>query len=189
MHDTMNGYNDVIQCVCQSHGDLGLWLGIQQGPPVNISCFQLCKTHLDSHGMAMLFRVSQLAWHCTHITASRLLMKHGRVTFQRLPHQKSQEAELQLTQELVTTAAIVLLQNLEQHACLVQVERCELLWRHPCHLHGQAVLWKDTLRQLQMCPISFRLQTYRLKPTWLDGQNNHTLGKIKFELQAPQHIE
>ena len=40
-------------------------------------------------------------------------------TFKGLSHEKGQEAKLQLSQKLIITAAVVLLQNLVQHGCLV----------------------------------------------------------------------
>ena len=65
-------------------------------------------------------------------------------TFQGLSHKKGQKAKLQLSQKLVPTAAIVLLQHLIQHGRLVQVHSCELLGRHACHLHRQPRLSKGT---------------------------------------------
>ena len=60
-------------------------------------------------------------------------MFQQRATFQGLPHKECQEAELKLPQEVVSIAG-VLLQDVSQQAGLIQVERCQLLWRHAGHL-------------------------------------------------------
>ena len=63
-------------------------------------------------------------------------MRRQRLTFQGLTHQEGQEAELQLTQQVTRLIATVLLQDVAEQVCLVQVEGSKLLGFHARHLHS-----------------------------------------------------
>ncbi len=71
----------------------------------------------------------------TTLTAWHALVRRQRFTFQGLAHEEGQEAELQLAQQVTRLIAKVLLQDVAEQACLVQVEGSKLLGIHARHLH------------------------------------------------------
>lgn len=66
---------------------------------------------------------------------SNALTHRQRLTFQGLAHEEGQEAKLQLAQQVIRLIAKVLLQDVAEQACLVQVEGSKLLGSHARHLH------------------------------------------------------
>ena len=89
----------------------------------------------------------------TTLTACNALIRRQRLTFQGLAHEEGQEAKLQLTQQVTRLIAKVLLQDVIQQACLIQVEGSKLLGIHARHLHTtDQTKQKDSKRQQRPTP-------------------------------------